>query len=213
MATDAERNHFEVIIRGTTDALGGQSQSTYTKLHYVRTPGVGTYSPSSTLTALLAKFKTEWLALSSIKWNMDSIGIRVLNDPTEVEVISVVDEPGAVAGDMVQADVCHLFAKGSSLRGGNYRGKAFIPGVAETNADGNELSAAGKTLADALAAKLLQTVSAGGCTFTPAILSTRKSKLKMKNNPAVVFMTPCTTFIARKRLSSLDSRHSKIQGV
>lgn len=209
MATDAQRLHMEVLIKGTISGIGGEDQLTYTKLHYARTPNVGTYSGASFNTALLTKFKTELLAVTSVAWNFDSIESRVLNDPTEASIITTVDEPGGVAGDCVQADVCMLIAKRTAFRGGVYRGRIFIPGVPESGADGNELAGAHKTLLDALGAKLLETVSAGGCTFTPSVLSTIKSKLKMKDNPATVFMTPINVIRVYSDLTSLDSRHSR----
>jgi len=95
---DGDKSHFEIIVKGTTAALGGVSQSTVTPLHYLRTSFAANYSAAALITAFHALCKTPWKDAVSLSWLWDTTEVRCIDSPMEQKSTIPVAEAGAVAG-------------------------------------------------------------------------------------------------------------------
>lgn len=206
---DVDKVDFEVIVSGTTAALGGTAQTTLTPLHYRRTTFATNFSATAFITAFHTAVKTAWKDSCSVSWSWDKTSIRCLNSPTETATEVTVGEAGAVAGDMLPSYVAAVMTKNTAKRGRSYRGRMYLPGIPESGTTGNAATVGEKALLDALAALLDNSVvDAAGLTYVPMVLSRVLSTLT--SDPASVFATQITSIVAKSVLGRLSSRKSLV---
>lgn len=206
---DVDKIDFEVVIHGVTAALGGQAQNTLTPLHYRRTSFATAFSATAFITAFHTAVKTAWKDSVSVSWSWTKTSIRCLNSPTEVATEVTVGEAGSIAGDMSPSFVAGVFSKITAKRGRSYRGRFYLPGIAESSSTGNAITAGQLILHDALAALLDNTVTdAAALTYIPTVLSRTLSDLAA--DPASVVATPITSVVAKSVLGRLLSRKSPV---
>ena len=205
---DVDKVHFEITVRGTLAALGGQSQSTVTPFHYIRTTFANPHLGANAIAAFHTACQAELLACCNLNWSWDRTTIRCLNSPTETEVTANVGLPGGIAGDMLPSYCAGIITKKTALRGRSYRGRSYIPGVPETGTTGNAATAGQLALYNALADKLdLPITAAPAITYIPAVLSRKLSNLIA--DPSIVIATPILDCFARSVLGRLSSRKSR----
>lgn len=209
MLNDAQRQHFQVVIKGTLAAAGGDSQQTRNILYYERTSFAVPFDASAFRTAFLAKVQAPWLAATSLVWTFDKLGVRCINSPNEAETESTIGVAGGVVGQALPGYAAMVISKRTSLRGRSWQGRVYVAGVPEDGSDGNGLNVAHKALLDTLASKLLETVTdANNLTFVPIQLSGINSDLTVE--PATIAWQPLNQMIARTRLGTMMSRKSKV---
>lgn len=207
--TDAQKINFEVVIRGTLAAGGGEAQLTLTPLHYRRTNFSSAYSPTEFITAFHTAVKTNVKNSVSSAWNWDSTYVRCINSPTEATSIVTVDEAGAIIGDVQPGFVAQVLSKRTALRGRSYQGRLYLPGVPESATLANVVTAAQGLLLDTLATSLGGSfTTAAGLTYSPQVLSRLLSN--MVADPSTIVATDIASVVKRTVLGRLFSRKSTV---
>lgn len=206
---DNQMTRFEVVVTGTLASGGAQAQTTKNVFHYRRTNNPAEFNAANFRAALIAKFNAQWLAVASAAWNYDTLGVRCLNDAEHAESVSVVNTAGGIAGDAEPGQNAMLISKKSILRGRSNQGRMYLCGVPESGAAGNVITAGQLVLLQALAAKLLETVTdADGNQYVPCIFSRKNSVIE--TNPTNVVTVDIASLTAKSIIASMDSRHAKI---
>jgi hypothetical protein len=206
---DTAKLNFEVIVKGSIAAEGGDAQVTINPLHYIRTNTPAAFSATAFITAFHTLVKADWRAFASLHWTWVSTSIRCINSPTEVAVEVAVGEAGLIAGQMSPSYVAGIISKRTPLRGRSHMGRLYVAGISEGNSDGNALSGAAKTLLDTVATRLKTNVTdANGVIFAPAVLSRLKSNLII--DPSTVYMTGLSNAVARSVLGRQSNRKSLV---
>lgn len=207
--TDAQRQRFMIIVKGTHAALGGTAQRTVNMFAYRRDLFPAAWVPGNTLIAFLATVKADWKAAVSAQWTWDTAEIRCLDDSVEPTSQTAVAEAGTVGGDSLPSYAAMVLSKQTALRGRSYQGRSYIAGIPESGTTGNALTNGHKALLDALAVDLKSSFTdANGNRFKPAVLSQKHSVLT--TSPATATTNDITNIVARQILGRMASRRSPV---
>lgn len=205
---DNLKTHLQVVVRGTMAAGGASAKSTTNVLYYRRTAFAANYTGAAFLAAFHAAVRPSWLACANLNWSWNTTDVRVINDPTELAVTSVVNLPGLAPGQALPSYAAILMSKITGLRTGSYRGRLYFAGVSEDGNSGNALTDAHKILADAVATALtVQITDANAVTFVPFNLAASLSNLR-RATPLIIG-ADITSFAAKQKLSIQKRRKAK----
>lgn len=202
---DADKKHFQVVVKGTYAAGGLTAQATANVFYYRRSVFTSDLDYTELTTALHATFKAVWKLAVSASWTWAATDVRNIDSPTEGGSSTNVAEVGAVAGDPLPPFVAMLISKRTGRRGKSFRGRFYIAGIAESGTANSELTAGQKTLLDNLAAVLDDSVTtAAGLTYVPFLLSSKNSDLTIE--PATVVGVDITSCLGHTQVASMVSR-------
>jgi hypothetical protein len=205
---DADKLHFQVIVKGTIAALDMSTVSTYSTLHYRRSLRVADFNPTNFITAFHAMVKADWKALASASWSWGSTSVRCIDDAADGGIAVDVGEVGGVGGECLPAFNQQLVAKYTAFRGKHYRGRLFVPSVPESSVDGNTLKgtalAALQTMADDIGALI---TDADDNQYVPWLFSASLSQIL--TNPTTVIGEDVIAMFARDPIAVLKGRKAK----
>jgi len=207
--SDAQKQNFMVIVRGSLAAGGSESQNTVNILTYRRTAFPVAFSGTAFITAFHANSKANWKAAVSASWTWVSTEVRCIDDAVEPSTTVAVGEVGGVAGDALPSYCAMVISKLTAFRGRSYRGRLYLAGVPESGNVNNALNAGHKILLDAVAVDGSALITdANANTFKPTVLSQKMSVLT--TSPATVLATDITSMTARQVLGRMSSRKTPV---
>lgn len=198
---------LEVITQAHMVAAGGRQVPDKNIFHYMRT---GTLiAPSKT--AFITAFQTNVLAFMAaalnVRWAMEVILCRWLDDATD-QYIQVTDTSvGAIATDSYDSRSAVYMQFRSGFRGRNWNGSKHFGPLSEIDTTGDILTGAGLARFQTLQAKCaLQFTDLPGQVYKPVVFSRTLSQVAF--NPTNVLVSDVTSVALNKSVGSMKRRRA-----
>jgi len=212
---DNQKFTAEVQLNGTVSAAGGQVRHTLAIFRYRRGNGSPPVSKVNIAAAVAAKLKGPWLALLNEDYTLDSVGVRIMEDPSDDWYLATgagFTGPGLIAGDRLPPqDVAFLLLK-TGFRGKHYRGAKFISPMSEsdtTDATADLWNAACLARLNTLAAAIDDSViDADTNTWSPIVC--QHSLIDDSVIPWIIPFAVITNVKVKQSISHLKTRANKV---
>lgn len=198
----------EIVTQATAAAAGSNAKATYNVFTYTRGTTVNPISKTNVKNGFVTLVVTPLLAAMNIRYALNNITVRWINDALDAPQSFPQASVGAIATDSLPVDTAIAMLLRTNLRGKNYRGsKHFGPG-SEADTTGDVLTGAGlvrwQAVQTAVAAAY---VDADGNTWTPAVLSRTLSQLM--TNPTVVIVNNVNQVLLNTNIGTM--RHRRVR--
>jgi len=212
---DNQKFTAEVQLSGTISAAGDMVRHTLAIFRYRRGNGALPIAKPVIAAAVAAKLKGPWLALLNEDYTLDSVDVRIMEDPSDDWYKGTgagFTGPGLIAGDRLPPqDVAFLLLK-TGFRGKHYRGAKFISPMSEsdtTDATADLWNAACLARLATLAAAIDDSVvDADGNTWSPIVAQV--SLIDDSVIPWIIPFAVITEVRIKQSISHLTTRANKV---
>lgn len=192
------------ILPGTLD-----SRACVSVWHFARTTTVNPCVPANVAAAFATWYSGNLLSAQCDTFTLAEVGARMLDDPTSLEGISTVGDPGGNEDDLYAADTAVYFQLVTGLRGRSFLGSKHIGAPGESQITNGLLAGAGLTGWQAVqtAIGLLSTTGftdSDGNVWKLIVLS--KSLSTLDTIPPTLKYTAVTSVLLNKRIGTMGRR-------
>jgi hypothetical protein len=197
----------EIQVAGLVGLTGGGSKRVMNVFHYTKTTGGVRPVAANVCAAFITNVWSVIGPLLSVDYVGEFSQARYLDDALEQFVTSTVPDDGAVTGDRLPNDMSVCYLLRSASRGRNYRGSKHFGPIAESASTKDELNAGAVTAWAAVTAALMATLTVGGETMTPCVISKTLSQLQL--NPTTIDGALLVDALLNKTIGTMRRRREK----
>lgn len=199
---------YQIVINGT-QAAGGSSVTPAINVFYYKRSTVAVAPVKASLyTQFNATVIAPLLLAANVRYTVNHVDIRCVDDPTDLKERTVNAGVGAIATDSLPSDDAVYFRLYTALRGKSYRGGKHFSPASEVDTTNDLLTGAGlvrwQALKAAMAAVLTDT---DGNVWNPVVLSAKLSQLK--KNPTTVIANQITNVVLDANVGTMRRRRSR----
>lgn len=214
---DVDNPYFiEVILRGTLLDNQERAIPCLNVFHFRRLVNTENFSPVNICSAFETAFKTSLLAATNVRYTMDQIECRGMDDPAAATAINPVGEAGTIgnaASAYTAANAVYILLR-TGFRGKSFKGSKHFGGLDEAHVTQDELNATGEGLWANVMDVLTGWVSPGlsdadGNAWKLCIISPTLSSLGPTDIPAIFTGADVATAVLNLTVGTMRHRKEK----
>lgn len=199
---------FEIGLKGTSTAGGGDARNIANIFHYRRLSTVNDPVKSQIAAGFIATILPTIVLALNARASLTQVTCRCIDDATDAELSTTIAEVGAVAGDGLSNFNCVTVRLKSAVRGKSAQGSKHFGPLSEVDGDDDILTGAGLTRWQAVRDILDDTfVDASSNTWRPCVVSRVLSQ--MVTNPTVIVKNDIVSTVLNKTYGTMKRRKVK----
>jgi hypothetical protein len=201
-------NVVQIIVQGTVPETGGSTKNIFNVFTYFQNPN---QPGPPTAVAVANQFLTQvWPGIAaqlSVAYTGTGTLARYLDITTNPALSGNIPANGAIALPRLPSQQAVVTPFRSSLRGKNYRGSKHFSPIPTASVTGDELTAGAVAAWQALLPSFIATMTVGGQTFSPCVVS--RSLSQLAKDPVSIQGAVITQALLNKTIGTMRRRKEK----